>query len=597
MCFSVLAGCSLVTKDESQKNNEVVMTVGSTQITREELVEQYYNFYNQYNQYFVYYGEDTMMDWFYNSVVSRALVLEKANAALEDETIKFVDDEYEEIWYDVFDYINAQIDTREKAILIQSGIQEDNLPERLKSDDTKETAYKYEPYEFEEVEVVDYSIKASAVKPEFEDKLNELLTTAIYTYNAEKDEDAPRIDTNIPEEEKAVRTLAFNRYVESLVLAAKADKKDSSTNNVIGREVERLYKLYYESALQEKYQEYIESTIVDTLDEHKNLLSDEVIAKKYIELSNKDNQTNSTKENYVDVITSSSTESLILYHYNGENTYFTVQHILVKFDDATVETLKMHEGYTDTVDSLYREEYKQVRAQLAGTLGDMTTAYRNDDGYYEKETIIVGGEEKEVNKTITVDEILANYDADLPGGATLRDKTLLFNRYAWKYSADTGSLNTKFSTKLGMTISSEVDNHGNFVVDFANGGRELYENYVSHTYDIGEEISFVLSDYGLHLMMLTGVYTPGKVVETTNAGDYRDYADIVDDLKNNYVSNITEQSLYQYFYDMVKDELIGSSGTYFSDYRTKLVKECKENGELDDSNKLSYSELSAAIGV
>ena len=599
MCFSVLSGCSLVARDESYKDSEVVMTVNNTQITREELINQYYSFYNQYNQYFVYYDSDTMIDWFYNSVITRALVLEKANEALDDETIKFVDDEYDKIWYDVFDYINAQINTREKAILIQSGIEEDNLPERLKSDTSSETAYKYEPYEFEEVEFIDYSTKVSAIEPEFEDKMNELLTTAIFTYNAEKDADKPRIDTAIADEERAVRSLAFDRYVEGLVLTAKADKKDATPSKVVEREVERLYKSYYESALQQKYQEYIESTVVDTLDTHENLLSDEIIAKKYIELVNKDNQTNSTKENYVDVITSSSTESLILYHYNGENTYFTVQHILIKFDDATVEELKMHEGYDVAVDSLYRDEYIQYRASLAGPTADMTTPYRDDEGYYEKETINVGGEEKEVNKTITVAEILSNYQDDIAaiaGGATLRDKTLLFNQYAWKYSADTGSLNTKFATKLGMTISSEVDSHGNFVVDFANGGRELYENYVGGT-EIGDEISLVLSDYGLHLMMLTGVYEPGKLVATTEAGAYRSYADIVNDLKNTYVSNLTEQSLYQYFYDMVKDELVGSSGKYYSNYRSQLVKDCKENGDLDDSGQLSYSELSAAIGV
>ena len=601
ICLSFLTGCSLVTTDDSYKDSEVVMTVGTTDITREELVDQYYSFYNQYYQYFMYYDNETMMDLFYTSVVSRAIILEQANAWLSDGTLKFVDDEYEEIWYDVYDFINRNIDSREKALLLQSGVEEDELPERLAGEDEDQTAYKYEAYEFEEVEKIDYTTKTSATELDFTTKYNELKNTAIYTYNAEKDDEKPRQDTAIPDDEKITRTAAWNGYVQSLIISAKAEGKSADKETVLKAEVQRLYKSYYESALYLKYQEYVESTVIDTMDEHKNLLDDEAIVKKYIELTNKDNQANSTEQAYIDVVTSTSTESLILYHYQGEFVYFTVQHILVQFDDATVEELKLHEGYTASVDSIYRNEYEQIRAELAGELNLMQTSYRDENGYIVTETKQENGEDVEVSKKVTVNEIINDYNTQLAQTAGgLRDKTLLFNKLAWKYSDDTGSLNTKFATKLGMSVSSETDNHGSFVSDFADGARALYENYKNGT-AVGDEISKVLSDYGLHLMMLTGVYAPGKIVETTEddgSGNmvYRDTADIVAELKENYVSNLTEQSLYEYFYDLIKDTLVGNSGTFFTEFRNKLTAEYQDDDKIKYINKLSYDELSTAIG-
>ena len=160
----------------------------------------------------------------------------------------------------------------------------------------------------------------------------------------------------------------------------------------------------------------------------------------------------------------------------------------------------------------------------------------------------------------------------------------MFNEFAWKYSGDTGSLtNEKLSGILGFTISSETDEHGSFVKDFTNGARKLYEAYNNGTNKIGEVISSVVSDYGTHMMMLTGVYEAGAVAEN------------IEDLKLNYVSNLTEQTLYEYVYDLVKDNLVGDNGTYFSDYRKALVKHYEENNLIEWVSKMSYNQLNNAI--
>jgi len=609
ICFSFLTGCSLFVTDESYKDDDIVMTVGNTQIKREELVNQYNNFYSQYYQYFMYYDASKMMDLFYSAVEGRAVILEKANELLDRDTIKFYQEDWDDIWNNIYDFINAQLDTYEKAILLQSGVKDEDLPKRLVEEDESETAYVYKEYvaEDEKLKKPDYTKDADA-EPSFADKYNYLKSSAIYTYNAETDENEDRDTQNIPEAEKVARTTAYNMYIENLSLAAKATGKDYNLDSVLTEEVERLYKTYYESALYTKYQEYFEGGIID-----EGLLSDDAIVSKFIELTNKDTQNNANEDNYIKVVTSTDTESLILYHnsVDGNFTYFTVQHILVKFDNVTSEELKQHVGYLSTVDSIYRNEYEGYRQALVSALTGtdlngtsvsgidaMQTSYRDNEGYLVKETVGTGEDAKEVLVKVTVSDILADFDAQvdaLGAGATERDISMIFNKLAWKYSNDTGSLTEKLSGKLGFTISNEVDNHGSFVVDFTNGARNLFAEYENGNKSVGK----VLTDYGLHLMLVTGKYEAGQLVDVVNtAGNgYRDFDEIAAELKTTYVSNMTEQTLYDYIYDILKAELVGESGTYFTDYKNDLISNYKENNKINYVEKMTQEELSRAIGA
>ena len=176
--------------------------------------------------------------------------------------------------------------------------------------------------------------------------------------------------------------------------------------------------------------------------------------------------------------------------------------------------------------------------------------------------------------------------------AEVRVRTLLFNEYAWKYSGDTGSLtNDKLAGVLGFTITSEDNNHGSFVKDFTNGAREMYEAYKSGSKKLGQDIKSVVSDYGVHLMMLTNVYTPGSLVDIASKSDDT----IVAELQNKYVSNLTTQTLYEYVYDLIKDKTVGDNGTFYTDYRNALVKKYTDEGKVEYKDKFSYEELNDLI--
>ena len=598
ICFSFLTGCSLTYTDNSYKDSDIVMTVGQTDITRKDLVEQYNNFYSQYYQYFMYYDSNTMMDLFYNAVVSRAIVLEKANELKNQDVIRFYTEDYEEIWNKIYDFINSQLDTKEKALILQSGVKEENLPKRLQDEEEAEKTYVYEEYKLELLEKPDFTAEKDE-ELNFDDQYKYLKETAIYTYNAEKDEEKDRDTQNILEAEKPIRLVAFNQYIEALSIAAKASGKAHDLDSVLKEEVKRLYKTYYESELYSKYQEYTEGKILDD-----GLLDDESIVSKFIELTNKDTQNNANEENYIDVLTSGKNESLILYHNNCEYTYFTVQHILIKYESETLEDLKQHVGYLSTVNSIYRNEYNEYREMLVNNLGGklaMETSYRDSEGKLVTETVGTGDDEKQVLSKVTVQDILDEFDTEVGkiASPTERDIAMIFNKLSWKYSDDTGSLTTNLSNKIGFTISEEIDNHGSYVVDFANGARDLFEEYKNGNVEVGQ----VLTDYGLHLMLVTGAYDiadgeeGSTLVDIINGNNYRDIDDIVTDLKANYVSNMSEQRLYDYIYDILKDELVGTNGTYFSKHRNKLQAQYEEEGKIKDENKLSYEELSSAIGV
>lgn len=606
MLLSVFTGCSLFVQNNDKDKDKVELVIGEEQITREELSQLYYSFYSQNSSYFYYYGEEQIVDIFYRSVIASKLTLQEAKKLIANNTIIVTDEDYKDIWKNVFDYFDNQVTAAEKAILTSKGAKDEDLPERLQSSKSNdETAYKYEPYEFEKVEYKP-ATGTQATAPEIDDKIPEL-KARLFKYNTSKDEENP-VYEDIAEEELKVRNQAYEQYISSLVLSAKANNKNTNRNTVIKTEVERVYKSYYESKLQELYQDYINSTSARSDEGYTDHYSNAAIVKKFKELLNASTESNTVEDNYIEVVTSTDNDTLILYHYNGKYKFFSVQHVLVSYSDEILSQLKNTNGYDTAKDLEIRNYYEQVRAALVGGTSDienMETTYRDDDGYTVKDadgnklkiTIgeIVSKFNEEANKRLTelhqTEEYIA-MNAEQRNLADIRVRTLLFNEFAWKYSGDTGSLtNTKLAGVLGFTITSEDNNHGSFVKDFTNGAREMYASIEDNSKELGEEIKYVVSDYGVHMMMITGVYEPGELVKITGKTD----DEIVEELKNNYVSNLSTQTLYEYVYDLIKDKTVGSNGTFYADYRNAMIKKYTDEGKVEYKEKLTYEQLNNLI--
>ena len=606
MLLSVFTGCSLFVSNDGKDKNKVELVIGEEQITREELSQLYYSFYSQNSSYFYYYGEEQIADLFYRSVIASKLTLQEAKKLIANNTIVVTDEDYKDIWKNVFDYFDNQVTTAEKAILTSKGAKDEDLPKRLQtSKDSEEKAYKYEPYKFEKVEYKP-ATGTQATAPEIDGKIPEL-KARLFKYNTSKDKENP-VYEDIAEAELKVRNQAYEQYISSLVLSAKANNKDTNRNTVIKAEVERVYKSYYESKLQELYQDYINSTSARSDEGYTDHYSNAAIVKKFKELLNASTESNTVEDNYIEVVTSTDNDTLILYHYKGKYKFFSVQHVLVSYSDEILSQLKNTNGYDTAKDLEIRNYYEQVRAALVGGTSDienMETTYRDDDGYTVKDangnklkiTIgeIVSKFNEEANKRLTelhqTDEYIA-MNAEQRNLADIRVRTLLFNEFAWKYSGDTGSLtNDKLAGVLGFTITSENNNHGSFVKDFTNGAREMYASIEDETKKLGEEIKYVVSDYGVHMMMITGVYEPGELVKITGKSD----DDIVEELKNNYVSNLSTQTLYEYVYDLIKEKTVGEKGTFYADFRNAMIKKYTDEGKVEYKEKLTYEQLNNLI--
>lgn len=590
--ISFFSGCTLVSRDVNAEREQDVFVVGERSITTNEIINSFYSYYEQYQYYFMYSDTAEVMDSFYNSLISREVVLEEAQKLFDSQVITLTNDDYTKVWEDVFDYFHEQVDTYEKNLLKHNKVSEDldTYPSRLKEeeDKDKEAEIKYEEYTFEEVTA--YVAGTQGTLEKVSAKLDEL-STFVKTKYIEDLEAEDRTVLDIVNTELTLRAKAFDKYIASLMLAAKANGEAYDKLTAYTKEVQRVLDAYVESALYEEYKEYVNSLIIS--DDYKKL-NKEAVVNRYVELLGKDSEKYETYANYTKVLSTSNNESLILYHNGSESKYFSVQHILVKFDDDTVAKLKQEPGYSTSMDIALREQYEnEVRKGYADTL--QTKEFLKPRNAGTGLTIAAKANGYSAEDVVTLYYDLIN-DASV---TTAAQKAQIFNKLSWEFSQDTGSLVNELSNVVGFAISSENYEHGTLAKDFTNGARRLYEAYVSNPV-IGEDVELVVSDFGIHIMMLTGVYDTGAVADVvykTEAG--KEVVDIdatFAKMNAAKVSNLTNQSIYEYIYDQLKESLIGDKNTFFTEFTNTKTAEYREDGKIkENKERPSYDELMDAL--
>ncbi len=755
MLACTLTGCALIVPNKSKALEADAIKIGTTVLSKQEVVNLWYSFYSENASYFYYYSEDQILEIFYKNVITKYAILEETKNLITEGTLVYTEGDDAKVWLNVFKYISGVLDAREKAIYNQQGIEGDKLPVRLQdknSDDSDVKSYLYEDYEFTGLDDYKcdylptnntgdklsegYKIGKEVLSSQVNDMID-LLKKFIYKSEVERDEDDEvdytsiadlknKLNNNsyyndIPESQYANRTSAYEMYVGGLKLSAKANGKDTDVNTVLFNEIKRLYINYYENYVYNMFTSYVNSLVNKTGDN--NPLSDKAIVTRYLQLLGKDYQNYTVEENYIAVLEAKATNSVILYHFNGENYYFTVNHLLVSFDDETKELLSEIPGSNTGASAEQYQIYKEIRDTFyKQILGESSTSwggyknvtYRDENGYdvyvtedgkkvyfdkdykvkdsesnedikdedketayyymdasekvylkkgefdkLNKDTITIAEMEKQFNDTFdslkkyifanksssaeTLKEqidLAVKNNTELAGtkiyyslskdlisaylkvidGSTEDKKAIeykiytnLFMQHAFKYSADSASLGNELSNRIGMTISGKPDNNNvggsTYVSEFTNGARELLAKYTSGTLDsstIGAH-NYVISDYGIHLIVINDVYkTAGEVAapeytfdnvfgdlseEETNAK----VAEIIEKLKTTYVCRTSSQTLYQYIYDMMRDELVGTSGSVLSQERNKVFNNYMSSGKATYVYKLSYTELMDAI--
>ena len=597
----------------SLSSDTVIAKIYDKEITYADLQEKY----QTYSQYFAYYDEEVVMKIIYEEMYLNAIQEIEA-----EKVVVLYDEDMTEIFDDLYHTFIHTVNAYEQTFIENAGL---TIPSRLEEEE--EDPVKFEDYVFEPAEPITFDASKKAQEPIFNEKLTELKN---------------KVFEGVEENYKEFRTKAWNKLVADLMYSYKLDGKTFTADQAVLEYMHTQYDSLYTAKICEKYREYVESRVFGDITYEEQLVSvamQQAIVDKYKELLNASKQGNTIEDNYTEVIFSTENTDLVLYHYEGKFEYFTVQHLLVQFDDDTVAELKKYEGYDKSKDEMFRQEYITAREEAAYKDGKwiVVTSYRDKDGnvvmtekldenneiVYETddngEFILDENGDKipvMVEAKISLQEIYDKFEEEW---ATLSEekrqeradetgnpdyvltneeleylKTNLFVQYVYMYTGDTSALGSdKLINTIGYGISSDADEDGGLMSEFADKARELYKNYKDGNAILGQEIGFAITDYGVHMMMLTGVYNKGEIVPLQKEvnGEMVDKTneEIINDLKSVKVSTFSTQTLYEYIYDILKQDKLE---TYYSKHLYTIFDNAQNEGKFEIYKEPTYEDLS-----
>lgn len=357
------SGCSIYTKDNEKTNAEVVMKIGETEVTKNDLYSAFYTYYQNNSTYFAYYSQDLIEESFYTWFTVKTLVSELSYKALDDGNIFYTNEDAETVWEYVEDYFYSQVSSYEK-LFYES---EEDYPEWLQSSSEDEEAAKFECYT-KSTEDIEEELKkdrrADATKKltneEVYSKVAELKSN-LFKYELDGNETKLNMDGKGDEVYKN-RERALQEYLQALKLNAKASGNTSSEDELFKAEVLRIYNAYYDSQISVIFQNYYMQEHLLNVD--RTSLGNRAIVEKFLDKYYKDQQVNKVYEAYVSTMESEDGASLVLYHYQGRVYYFSVQHILLAFGTELSNKVQNLEGY-DSKDFNESKNFIEARKDLA----------------------------------------------------------------------------------------------------------------------------------------------------------------------------------------------------------------------------------------
>ena len=368
------AGCSLVSSNTDVENNKTVLKVGEKELSKKDIINSFYTYYQNNSSYFSYYDEETIEESFYTWAIIKEVINQKSAEAMYDADtnptgfIVYTQENEDDIWEKVYTYIYDQVSAYEKNIYKSAGYEEANYPVWLKADEEDKTPTKFEAYKEIEREGVCLD-KTKAVKKSTEEQIRaRIVATAtslksyLFEHVVETDEDGNETRKSIKETilaeqkyndeikkdkfiEKA-RSQAYVDYISGLVNSAKSAENFVSEEELISQEIIRIYNAYYESEITTLLQKYYLDNYL--MNGEGTPLTDKAVAEAFLSNYYSDYQTYQFEDSYITVMTSNENASLVLYHFDGQDYFFTVQHILVKNDDYISAEIQKIPGYDST---------------------------------------------------------------------------------------------------------------------------------------------------------------------------------------------------------------------------------------------------------
>ena len=322
-----LIGCSVVKENTQKINSSAVLKVGDKVITQNDIVTSFSSFYSNNVQLLSQASEATIMNSFYNWIIAREIEKPKAEAALEEGKIVYSQEDEDDVWEDVFESFYYQVGVFEKKYYEK----EDDYPDWLREETEKTEKISFSEYKSVVPSLSDLEEKTSVEKIDLEEIKNtkiQSLKDYLFQFKSGEDEREEIVEPYIENRRKA-----YADFISYLSINAKAAEKNQDFETLLLDAIENVYDSCYTTKINDLYEEYLlKNYLVDTTNGDTVSLSDKEIAKAYLTLLNVDKQRYLNESSYVSVL-SSSISSLVLYHYNGEDCFFSVQHILATDDD------------------------------------------------------------------------------------------------------------------------------------------------------------------------------------------------------------------------------------------------------------------------
>lgn len=254
---------------------------------------------------------------------------------------------------------------------------------------------------------------------------------------------------------------------------------------------------YREQILVNLLQEYIQSTVK---------VSDEEVEERYATMLSEQRVAYTNDASAYE--SAMSANETVVYHpvING----YYIKHILIPFSEKQDADLK---GYTATGVYAQYDNKEEYRNKLATEI----VGYARVDG-------------EEVEQGTSIDDIY-NEIVKAVSEASPKNKDKEFSKLIYKYSTDTGSIELRYGYK------EVIEGNSTYVREFADAAKELYENG-----KIGALSGKVVTDYGVHILMLTSLNEVERVV---GLDEYASNSD------NRTVREYIEDEIYQYKYNKV----------------------------------------------
>lgn len=485
---SLLAGCSLVTKDMAKYYNTVVASYTyedgtNVNVTKKELITAYGQYGYQYVQNYGLEAKEAYKQTIERIIDSKLTVAEsekEAKAANGGEILTAKEKTY--LWNKTFDAVQSNIVSYYNEI---NGIEDDDDSDNTTSNTL--TQEKYTPT----AEIVNGTIKLK------KSSSDEIATYLIGKDSEDRDytnsNDADVLYTYVSNfvKNNPQYTQAYNKYIAAAKKSEEGMKLSTDNKSVMQREFERIYKILYESLMTTKYSEKHETDNAAATINHVLRVYENKVVNDY----NKYMVENAS--GYDDAVVEDS--SKFNYFKTTGTEYFYVSHILAKFSDEEQteydECVKCVKGESTTyTPGVAQAKIEQLYANLAFPVRE----YNAEDGTWT-----------DTGATKSVESVLAEVQAKLAtAGSDEYLKAEYFEEFIYKYNEDTGIQNSARNYIVGVDYTTPDTEkgtnytvHSNWVDEFYTPAVDLY-NYGNGK--IGDISVLERSSYGIHIIIYEG---------------------------------------------------------------------------------------------